>query len=448
MDAKAKGELLEIFHQQKALFLSGITRDNVFKKNQLRKLKSALLAHKEAICQAMWADLGRSETGVEQAEIVPLMNEISCALDHLDEWALEKKVPTPPSLGNSESFITREGYGVNYIIGPFNYPLLLSCCPLIGAIAGGNTAIIKPSEATPATATVIEKIISRTFASNYIHVCQGAKEENEFLLTLPFNLIFFTGSPAVGKVVMAAAARHLTPVLLELGGKCPAIVLEDANPELVVSELIASKLINSGQTCVAPDYLYIDRQIKPQIVSHLCRALNGQFGIAGSNGRIVSDAAYARLENILARSEGEIVWRGRSDKAQRFFGPAVVDNVSFDDSTMQDELFGPIFPVLTFDSEQDIATHINTHHPQPLAAYVFSRDTDRARAIIDAIPSGDAGINALLLHAASPYLPFGGVGGSGMGCYHGEFSYQAFTHPKSLRVKKQGSDGHAASPSA
>jgi len=438
MESKEKGALLEIFHRQKTLFLSGITRDNTFKKNQLGKLKNALLGHKEEIYRAMWADLGRSEAGVEQAEIAPLMNEINYAISHLDEWSVEKKVPTPPPLGNSESYITREGYGVNYIIGPFNYPLFLSFCPLIGAIVGGNTAIIKPSEATPAASAVIEKIINRTFEPDYIHVCQGAKEENEFLLTLPFNLIFFTGSPLVGKVVMAAAAKHLTPVLLEMGGKCPAIVLEDADPEVVVAELVASKMINSGQTCVAPDYLYIDRRFKPQIVSQLCTALNSRFGVAGSHGRIVSNAAYTRLEKILASSDGKIVWRGASDKAQRFFGAAIVDNVSFHDSTMQQELFGPIFPVLTFDSEQEIATLINTYHPQPLAAYVFSRDTDRARALIDTIPSGDAGINALLLHAASPYLPFGGVGVSGMGCYHGEYSYQAFTHPKSLRVKKTG----------
>lgn len=436
MDAKWKERLLTIFHSQKKLFLSGITRENDFKKAQLIKLNDALQFHKEEICEAMWTDLGRSPIGVEQAEIVPLQNEIAFALTHLDEWSVERKVPTPPSLGNSESYITREGYGVNYIIGPFNYPLLLSFCPLVGAITGGNTAIIKPSEATPATSAVIEKIINRTFDPSYIYVCQGAKAENEYLLTLPFNLIFFTGSPQVGKVVMAAAAKQLIPVLLEMGGKCPAIVLADADPDVVVAELLASKMINSGQTCVAPDYLYIDKRIKPQIVSQLRSALSKNFQEAGSNGKIVSDAAYARLEKILATSQGQIVWRGESDKTQRFFAPAIVDEVSFDDSTMQSELFGPIFPVLTFGSEQEIATNINTHHPQPLAVYVFSRNIDHARAIIDTIPAGDAGINALLLHAASHFLPFGGVGSSGIGCYHGEFSYQAFTHPKSLRVKK------------
>lgn len=436
MDATWQGRLLDIFHSQKKVFLSGITRDNPFKKAQLTKLRHALLLHKEAVCEAMWSDLGRSHHAVEQAELAPLLNEISFALEHLDEWSIEKKVPTPPLLGNSESYITREGYGVNYIIGPFNYPLYLSCCPLIGAIIGGNTAIIKPSEATPATSAVIEKIINSTFDSDYIHVCQGAKEENAYLLTLPFNLIFFTGSPQVGKIVMAAAAKNLTPVLLELGGKCPAIILDDADPDVVVEELLASKMINSGQTCVAADYLYIDRRIKAVVLAKLHAALSEHFQRAGSNGKIVSHAAYARLEQILATSQGEIIWRGESDPAQRFFAPAIVDNVRFDDSTMQSELFGPIFPVLAFDSEQEVAMNVNLHHPQPLAAYVFSRSLQRARTLIDAIPAGDAGINALMLHAASHYLPFGGVGSSGMGCYHGEFSYQAFTHPKSLRVRK------------
>lgn len=384
----------------------------------------------------MAADLGRSEQGVDQSEIQPLITEIDFALTHLDEWTQEQCVPTPATMENTRSFINREGYGVTYIICPFNYPVYLTGGPLVGAIVGGNTAIIKPSESTPETSKVIENMINHTFDQSYIHVFQGAREENEYLLSLPFDLIFFTGSPHVGKIVMAAAAKNLTPVLLELGGKCPAIVLDDADLDQAVQELMGTKMFNSGQTCVAPDYIYADKRIKDRLVSKLSAALKAHYQQAGSNGKIITEQAYSRLENIVATSKGKVQCCGEADKTQRYFSPIIIDDADFDDSSMQSELFGPIFPVLTFENESEIATNVNTRHPKPLAAYVFTADAERGRALIEAIPSGDAGINTLVQHAASPWLPFGGVGPSGMGSYHGKYSYEAFTHQKSLRVRK------------
>nr|WP_280523293.1 aldehyde dehydrogenase family protein [Pantoea coffeiphila] len=436
MDKQTQHKMSAVFAEQKKLFLSGATQSNTFKKAQLLKLKEAVNHYRTDLRQAMAVDLGRSEEGVDRGEIQPLLNEIDFALIHLDEWTQEQCVPTPSELSHTRSFISREGYGVTYIISPFNYPVYLTGGPLVGAIVGGNTAMIKPSESTPETSKVIENIINNTFDPAYAHVFQGAREENEYLLSLPFDLIFFTGSPQVGKIVMAAAAKNLTPVLLELGGKCPAIVLADADLDQAVQELVGAKMFNSGQTCVAPDYIYADKRIKESLVSKLSAALKADYHQAGSNGKIITEQAWNRLENIVATSKGKVLRCGDADKTQRYFSPIVIDDADFDDSSMQGELFGPIFPVLTFENESEIATNVNTRHPKPLAAYVFTVDPEHGRELIDAIPSGDASINTLMMHASTPWLPFGGVGPSGMGSYHGKYSYEAFTHQKSIRVKK------------
>lgn len=424
-----------LFSEQKQRFLSGATRGLAARLAQLKALRQSVLAHQEALFSAYAADLGRSRQEVEQAEIGPLLNEIDHAASHLAEWMQQENVPTPPELGDTACSFSRAALGVVLIIGPFNYPLYLTGCPLIGAICGGNTAIVKPSEATPAIAQVLEQVINTAFASAAVHVLQGARAENEILLALPFDLIFFTGSPATGRAVMAAAAKNLTPVVLELGGKCPAIVLHDACLENVVSELLSSKLINSGQTCVAPDWLYVDARIKAALLERLTAALAAGWQQAGHNGKTVSVAAWDRLDNMLQASRGRVVFQGDGDRQQRGFGPAVIDDVGFDDSTMQEEIFGPLFPLLTFSREEEIAHNVNRYHPTPLAVYLFSEDIRRARALAEAIPAGGVGINALMQHAASPYLPFGGVGLSGIGSYHGHASYLAFTHARSLRIR-------------
>ncbi|KAF1052542.1 MAG: NAD(P)-dependent benzaldehyde dehydrogenase [Stenotrophomonas maltophilia] len=423
-----------LFAAQQAFFASRQTLDIGFRKASLQRLKQALLANSEALYAALDADLGKPREAVDLAEIQEVVHEIDFALAHLDQWAEPQTVPTPDIIAPSQCYVTHEPFGVSYIIGPFNYPVNLTLTPLIGAIAGGNTCIIKPSESTPETAVVIETIIRQAFPEHYVAVVQGAREENTQLLGLPFDFIFFTGSPAVGKVVMRAAAEHLTPVVLELGGKCPLLVLDDADLDQVVEQVMFGKFINSGQTCIAPDYLYVDAQVKPALLERLAQRIRADLAELGSTGKLVSTRQVERLQALLGDSRGTLLVGGQADAQRRVFSATLVDQVQWDDALMAEELFGPILPVLSFDTPAKAVELINRHHPKPLAVYVFSRDTQRAEAIIGQIPSGDAQVNGVMVHAFSPYLPFGGTGSSGMGEYHGHYSFLAFTHRKSVRI--------------
>ncbi|WP_416425148.1 aldehyde dehydrogenase family protein [Pseudomonas sp. App30] len=423
-----------IFARQRAFFASRQTLDIRFRKLNLERLKAALVDHSEALYKALYDDLGKSREHVDMAEIGEVIHEIDFALAHLDEWAAPKEVPTPDLIAPSRCYVTQEPFGVTYIIGPFNYPLNLTLTPLIGAIVGGNTCIVKPSETTPRTSAVIEAIITQAFPPDYIAVVQGGREENTHLLSLAFDFIFFTGSPNVGKVVMQAAAVHLTPVVLELGGKCPLLVLPDADLDQVVEQVMFGKFMNSGQTCIAPDYLYAHTSVKDALLARLVEKIRQVLPEVGSTGKLVTSQQVARLQGLLASSAGKILVGGQADTEQRLFSATVVDRVQWDDALMAEELFGPILPVLTFDSTENAVDEINRYHPKPLALYVFSRNTQAATAIIDQVQSGDAQVNGVMVHAFSPYLPFGGVGASGMGEYHGHYSFLAFTHKKSVRI--------------
>jgi len=423
-----------IFARQRAFFDTRQTLDIGFRKHSLERLKAALLDNREALYVALDEDLGKPREHVDLAEIGEVLHEIDFALAHLDEWAAPKDVPTPDLIAPSRCYVTQEPFGVSYIIGPFNYPVNLTLTPLIGAIVGGNTCILKPSETTPHTSAVIEAIITQAFSPDYIAVVQGGRQENTHLLSLAFDFIFFTGSPNVGKVVMRAAAEHLTPVVLELGGKCPLVVLPDANLDLVVEQLLFGKFINSGQTCIAPDYLYAHTSIKEDLLGRLVAKVRQALPEPGSTGKLVTSRQVARLQDLLGRSAGAVLVGGQADAERRLFSATVVDQVRWDDALMSEELFGPILPVLTFESAASAVQQINQHHPKPLALYVFSRDTQAATAIIDQVQSGDAQVNGVMVHAFSPYLPFGGIGASGMGEYHGHYSYLAFTHKKSVRI--------------
>lgn len=433
MDIKDQNHIKNIFLKQKALFQSEKTLPYEFRKNGLLGLKKAILNHKEEIYAALSEDLGKSREMVDLSEIGEAVNEIDYALAHLEQWMKPQSVPTPDSLAPSESCVVQEPYGVSYIIGPFNYPVNLTLAPLVGALAGGNTAIIKPSENNPQTSLVIGKIIAEAFPEDYVAVIQGARDENSYLLSLPFDIIFFTGSPGVGKVVMKAAAEHLTPVVLELGGKCPLIVLNDADIDQVVEQIIFGKYINSGQTCIAPDYLYVQEDIKDALLAKLVPWVKKSFPALGATGKIVTSAQIDRLKALLDKSKGQILVGGGSDREKRFFDATIIDHVKWDDALMEQELFGPILPVLTFrDSEQAIR-EIKENHPKPLALYVFTKDRNKAEPFIKRVQSGDAQVNGVMVHAFSPYLPFGGIGPSGMGEYHGHYSFLTFTHKKSVR---------------
>lgn len=423
-----------LFANQKQFFASRKTYDIAFRKHSLEALKQAVLKNREQLYAALDADLGKPRDIVDLAEIGEVIHEIDFALEHLDEWAEPVEVPTPEIIAPSRCYVSQEPFGVSYIIGPFNYPVNLTLTPLIGAIVGGNTCIVKPSETTPETSAVLAKIISEAFEPEYIAVVQGGREENTHLLSLPFDFIFFTGSPTVGKVVMRAAAEHLTPVILELGGKCPLIVLPDADLDQTVEQLIFGKFINSGQTCIAPDYIYVHSSVKDALLAKLVERVKHDFPNIASTGKLVTSRQVARLQTLLTQSNGAVLVGGEADAEKRLFSATVVDNVQWDDALMAEELFGPILPVLTFDSIETAVDLVNKHHPKPLAVYVFTRTPDSAIPIIDAIQSGDAQVNGVMVHAFSPYLPFGGVGASGMGEYHGHYSYLTFTHKKSLRI--------------
>lgn len=423
-----------LFAAQKAFFATRATADIGVRKQALEKLRGAVINNTEALYTALAEDLGKTQEVVDLAEIGEVLHEIDFALANLDAWAVPERVPTPDIIAPSECYIVQEPYGVTYIIGPFNYPVNLTLTPLIGAIVGGNTCMIKPSETTPATSIVIEKIISEAFAPEYVTVVQGGRAENSHLLSLPFDFIFFTGSPTVGKVVMKAAAERLTPVVLELGGKCPLIVLPDADLDQTVDQLMFGKFINSGQTCIAPDYLYVHRSVKEALLQRLVARVKSELPHVNSTGKIVTARQVERLVGLVSETRGTVLVGAQAEVDKRVFSATVVDSVKWDDPLMAEELFGPILPVLEFDDINGAVDLINKHHPKPLAVYVFSKDVVQAKGVIDRIQSGDAQVNGVMLHAFSPYLPFGGIGASGMGDYHGHYSYLTFTHKKSVRI--------------
>lgn len=423
-----------VFQKQRQFFKTKETYSLDFRKDSLNKLKQSVLANQQELYDALNADLGKPREHVDLAEIGAVIHEIDFALANLEQWMAPKDVPTDALIAPSQCYVTQEPLGVSYIIGPFNYPVNLTLVPLVGAIIGGNTCILKPSETTPQTARALAKIINEAFSPEYIAVVQGGREQNAQLLSMPLDFIFFTGSPNVGKIVMEAAAKHLTPVILELGGKCPLIVLPDADLDQVVDQIMFGKFINSGQTCIAPDYLYVHGDVKEVLLNKLVRRIAKDLPNIDSTGKIVTSKQVTHLASILERTAGDIITGGQSDAEQRVFSATVVDNVQWNDSLMADELFGPLLPVLSFESVSAAVELINEHHPKPLAAYIFTKNTESARPIIDDIQSGDAQVNGVMLHAFSPYLPFGGIGNSGMGEYHGHYSFLAFTHKKSIRV--------------
>lgn len=434
MEYLAPDVIESIFVKQKEFFASRETLSVEFRKKSLLRLRDAVLNNREIIYAALEADLGKPREAVDMAEIGEVIHEIDYALEHLDAWSEPQSVPTPEFMQPSHCYVTREPYGVVYIIGPFNYPLNLTLTPLVGAIMGGNTSVLKPSEATPETSAVIEKIIKEAFDPEYVAVVQGGRAENTYLLSLAFDFIFFTGSPNVGKVVMEAASKHLTPVVLELGGKSPLIILPDADLDQAVEQILFGKYLNSGQTCVAPDYSYVHHSIHEEFVERLTAAVTKHHSELGSTGKLVSARSVERLQELLAKTQGTITVGGQSNAEARQFSATVVDGVDWNDSLMSDELFGPILPVLTFNDVEEAVAAIVSNHPKPLALYVFSRNTEYAEKIIHGVQCGDAQVNGVITHAMSPYLPFGGIGASGMGEYHGFHSFECFTHRKSVRL--------------
>ncbi|MEW4224472.1 aldehyde dehydrogenase [Rossellomorea marisflavi] len=423
----------DLLTKQRTYFRTGETKSVAFRINTLNTLKSLVQKHEQDILDAVKQDLNKSELEAKRAEVGLVIGEIDFMVENLEEWAATKEVPTPASHEGAKSFIQPEPYGSALVIAPWNYPFQLAVTPLVGAIAGGNTAVLKPSELTPKTSALLSTLINDNFPEEYFHVVEGEVETSTALLKEDFDYIFFTGSTGVGKIVAEAAAKHLTPTTLELGGKSPTIVHEDANLDEAAQRIARGKFANAGQTCVAPDYLLVHSSVKDELMSKFKEVITASYGeniVENPNfGHVVSERHFDRLVGFL--DNGSIATGGKHDRNNLIIEPTILDNISWDDSVMQDEIFGPILPVMTYDSLDEIIEPI-VKRPKPLALYLFSDDEAVQDEILSTISFGGGSINDTINHMTSHYLPFGGVGDSGMGAYHGKASFDTFTHFKSV----------------
>lgn len=423
----------QLLEKQQIFYRTGATRSLEFRLAQLAKLRQAIVEREEAIMHALRVDLNRSEQEAFMLEIGMVLKEISFVQKHLKRWMKPAKVKTALTHTGSKGYIVPEPLGTALIIAPWNYPFQLAMAPLVGAVAAGNTAVLKPSELSPAVSEAISSLVQDTFDPSYIAVMEGGVEASKELLDLPFDKIFFTGSVNVGKQVMAAAAKHLTPVTLELGGKSPAIVHHDANLKLAAKRLAFGKFINAGQTCIAPDYVLVHRSVQEEFIQQVRKAVTKFYGAEPLEhpdyGRIISERHFGRLAGFL--QEGEVVIGGRADELSLRIEPTVLVGVDWSMPVMQEEIFGPILPTLVYDELQEAIDQINAR-PKPLALYLFSENAAIQKRVTEAVPFGGGCMNDTLMHLATPYLPFGGVGESGSGAYHGEYSFNTFSHMKSV----------------
>ncbi|CAC5484792.1 TPA: aldehyde dehydrogenase [Staphylococcus aureus] len=426
------------FYDSKAFFNTQQTKDISFRKEQLKKLSKAIKSYESDILEALYTDLGKNKVEAYATEIGITLKSIKNARKELKNWTKTKNVDTPLYLFPTKSYIKKEPYGTVLIIAPFNYPFQLVFEPLIGAIAAGNTAIIKPSELTPNVARVIKRLINETFDANYIEVIEGGIEETQTLIHLPFDYVFFTGSENVGKIVYQAASENLVPVTLEMGGKSPVIVDETANIKVASERICFGKFTNAGQTCVAPDYILVHESVKDDLITALSKTLREFYGQniqqSPDYGRIVNLKHYHRLTSLLNSAHMNIVFGGHSDEDERYIEPTLLDHVTSDSAIMQEEIFGPILPILTYQSLDEAIAFIH-QRPKPLSLYLFSEDENATQRVINELSFGGGAINDTLMHLANPKLPFGGVGASGMGRYHGKYSFDTFTHEKSYIFK-------------
>ncbi|NLM20849.1 MAG: aldehyde dehydrogenase [Peptococcaceae bacterium] len=421
----------DIVEKQRVFYLSGATRSYGFRMEALTKLKQTMLRNETLLIEALKADLNKSESESFLCEIGMVLDELKYHQKHLKTWMKERRIRPSMAQLPGKCFISPEPYGVTLIMAPWNYPVNLCFVPLIGAISAGNTAVLKPSAYAGATSSAIAKVIGEAFPPEYITVVEGGRQENAALLEEQFDYIFFTGSPEVGRIVMAAAAKHLTPVTLELGGKSPVIVDETANIRLAAKRIAFGKVINAGQTCIEPDYLLIHEQVKDSFVKEFAKALDDFFpdGNMDQMCTVITQKHYERLKGLMA--EDKILLGGRYDDARRFIEPTLVEGITLDSPLMQEEIFGPLLPILTF-KELEECINVIRSLPRPLAFYLFSENPKTQRLFLEKISFGGGCINDTILHFPNPRLPFGGIGNSGMGSYHGKYTFDTFTHYRSV----------------
>ena len=417
-------------------FRSGKTLDVAFRKDALRRLKAAISAHEKELTDAIHSDLGKSASESYMCEVGLVLAEISYTLRHIDGWARTKRMATPLTNFHAKSMIVEEPYGVALIMSPWNYPVLLTLEPLVGAIAAGNCAVVKPSAYSPATTEVMAEIITSTFPEEYVSVVTGGRAENQTLLDQRFDYIFFTGGVTVGKLVMEKASKWLTPVTLELGGKSPVIVDHTANLRLAAKRITFGKFLNCGQTCIAPDYILVEESVHDEFVKLLRDETRKMYGVDALRnpdyGKIINRKHFDRICGLM--DSKKIVMGGEriSDKLQ--IAPTIMDNVTPEDAVMQEEIFGPVLPVLTV-KDIDEAYNFVRDREKPLALYLFTSDKATERRFLREVSFGGGCVNDTIIHIATSNMPFGGVGNSGMGQYHGKYTFHTFSHSKAV-VKK------------
>ncbi len=427
----------EILRAQREYFNSGATLPVDFRIRSLKKLYHVIKKYEQEIGEALKKDLGKSSLEGYFCETGLVLSEISYMIRHVRMYAREKTVHSPITQFVSRSFIKPSPYGCTLIMSPWNYPVLLTLNPLVDAIAAGNTAVVKPSAYSPASSMIIEKLIKESFDKRHVACVTGGRKENSALLDLKFDLIFFTGSQAVGREVLRHAAEHLTPSVLELGGKSPCIIDSSAKIPLAARRLVFAKFLNCGQTCVAPDYVLCHESIKEDFIRALKREIKRQYGTDplqnDAYGKIINKKHFERLKGLIDKDK--TVFGGDYDEETLKIAPTVMDNVTYDDPVMQEEIFGPIIPVLTFDEYEDIYKDL-ADKPKPLALYIFAEDRRRIKEVTSRVSYGGGCINDAVVHLATSEMGFGGVGESGMGAYHGKVGFDTFSHKKSILDKK------------
>ena len=419
--------------KQLTFFATGETKNYDFRLAQLKKLLDLIQGNDKLILEAVYADLSKPAIEAYGSEVLITLSEIKYAIKHLHKWMKPQKVGTPINLFPSSSYIYSEPLGVVLIVAPWNYPFALTIQPLIGAIAAGNCAILKPSEHTPHTSKAIAKIINDNFDPSFITAIEGGIETNQALLAEKFEHIFFTGGTAIGRIVMEAAAKHLTPVTLELGGKSPCIVDSECDLDVAAKRIVWGKFYNAGQTCVAPDYLLVQKNIKPVLIEKLVACVKNFFGDNPQQSpdfaRIVNQRQFDRLVELL--DEGKILIGGHSDRSERFIAPTLIDEILPTSKIMAEEIFGPILPILEYDQISEAIAFVN-NQPKPLALYLFSNNRQKQQKIGQEVSFGGGCFNDTIMHLGNPELPFGGVGSSGIGSYHGKATFDTFSHRKSI----------------
>ncbi len=426
----------KIIEMQRKFFESGRTLDVEYRIQALGFLERAILSHEEELYRALKTDLGKSRAESYMCEVGLTLSELRFARKHVRAWSRNRRAISPLAQFHAKSFTVQEPYGIVLVMSPWNYPVLLSLEPLIGALAAGNCCVLKPSAYSPATSAVLSKMLREAFPEEYVSVVEGGRDANQDLLSQKFDYIFFTGGVRVGKLVMEKAAAHLTPVTLELGGKSPCIVDHTANLKLAARRIVFGKYLNCGQTCVAPDYVLVEKEVKDRLVKYLTEEIRRMYGEKPLDnpdyGKMINRKHFDRVLGLIDREK--LVYGGGFREETLQIAPTVLDRVSPEDAVMQEEIFGPVLPVLTVSSLEEAKAFVRAR-PKPLALYLFTGDRETEKDVLQKVSYGGGCVNDTIIHLATSRMGFGGVGGSGMGSYHGRKSFETFSHEKSI-VKK------------